>query len=373
MSNKKQRVLEPLITKILHRPTYYVATMVRPDGIPLSRPHSTPIFRKKRDVQSTKSQSRLKNTINWMLLFSEKKTIYSKQAFLNKRGELQHYFTMRLAFITLTLSDAQKHSDAYIKEHMLQPFLYWLTRYYNCTYVWKAEIQNNGNIHFHITVDTFIHWKSVRAKWNSILCKHGYLKINQSGSMDKSDSATQIKSVINENQVAKYFTGYMSKKNEFNPPDHKRKLKKLQLFSIPDGEFTFIKPAERKHYLRCITGRLWGCSESVSNITCFTDELDTHMQKTMTEFDKRNKPINLGEKLIAEKMLEALKIPVQDLELRQMDELSIRKKYDHLRNVYVHRNLKYCHLPAALAHKLATIKSERRFPTQKHFTIESIT
>ena len=56
-----------------------------------------------------------------------------------------------MKFITLTLSDVQAHTDDSIKEHMLQPFLYWLQRYYNCSYVWKAETQINGNIHFHIT------------------------------------------------------------------------------------------------------------------------------------------------------------------------------------------------------------------------------
>src|SRR5213079_1819998 len=98
----------------------------------------TPTFQSKNSIQSRKSYKRLTNAINWMLVFSDKKRVFEKSS-----GKT---FSFRLAFLTLTLSERQKHTDQYIKEHLLQPFLYWLDRSHKASYVWKAESQLNGNI-----------------------------------------------------------------------------------------------------------------------------------------------------------------------------------------------------------------------------------
>src|SRR5712671_16524 len=369
MGSKKPRVFEPLITSIQHQPTYYVHSMVRHDGTPLSHGHTPPTFRKKRDLQSTKSQKRTRNAINWMLLFADKKVVYSKQPYINKKGEEQHYFNYRLGFITLTLSALQAHPDDYIKEHMLQPFLYWLTRYHNSSYVWKCEAQLNGNIHFHIVIDTFIHWRSVRAKWNSIQAKHGYCKVYQDGSNDKGNAATQVKAIRNEQQCSKYIASYMAKKNEFQIEKYDKPFKELPKLSYPDGSITLMKPTERKHYLRFTGGRQWSCSENLSSIRIYTNEVDDFLETTMTEFDKHNNPKNLGEMLITEAIQKSYSMSPELRSMMKMEELDILHRYEHLRRVYVHRNLKYCKLPSSISDKLANIKNTRKFPTQKFFTV----
>ncbi|GAH86291.1 unnamed protein product, partial [marine sediment metagenome] len=42
-------------------------------------------------------------------------------------------------------------------------------------YVWRAEKQENGNIHFHFIVDNFIPWNELRNTWNRIQQNLGYI------------------------------------------------------------------------------------------------------------------------------------------------------------------------------------------------------
>jgi hypothetical protein len=161
---------------------------------------------------SKKAKSNFRQCFNWLMLISNIKTVYNRKE--NK------YFQFRINFITLTLPSIQKHSDNFIKDKMLQPFLRWLSRSHHCnSYIWKAEAQQNGNIHFHITTNKFIHWKSIRSNWNKILSEHGYCKYYQDGTNDKGDSATQIKAVKSLRSIESYMMKYMCK-NE----DDKRKI-----------------------------------------------------------------------------------------------------------------------------------------------------
>jgi len=127
---------------------------------------------------SYKSTTRIRNAMNWMLLFAQEKTVYS----IKKKKA----FKFRISFITLTLSTAQQHSDTYILHKLLFPFLKYLERKHEVTaYIWRAEIQGKrlkqrGErcIHFHITTDKFIHWRQIRNKWNALQCTE-YRKHNR--------------------------------------------------------------------------------------------------------------------------------------------------------------------------------------------------
>ena len=204
LDKARQTTKAPTVMTVSHSPTYSVISFKRADGLKENRKPPC-AFVSKNEIQSIKSMTRLKNAVNWMLLFADKKRVFSKKD--NKS------FYFRLAFITLTLPSAQQHSDDVIKEKCLQPFLLWLSRYYNSLYVWKAESQLNGNIHFHITIDTYVPWKSIRAKWNKLTAKLNYCKVFQDGTNDKGDAATQVKAVLSEKKCANDIGGYMSKKD----------------------------------------------------------------------------------------------------------------------------------------------------------------
>jgi hypothetical protein len=90
-----------------------------------------------------------------------------------------------VTFVTLTLPSQQKHSDNFVKRYMLGEFLEYLQKEHQVKmYIWKAEAQKNGNIHFHIMADSFLdNVTKLRIKkqglinkaWNAICAKYGYL------------------------------------------------------------------------------------------------------------------------------------------------------------------------------------------------------
>ncbi|HSH50178.1 MAG TPA: hypothetical protein VK982_00485, partial [Bacteroidales bacterium] len=79
-------------------------------------------------------------------------------------------------FITLTLSQQQMHTDTYIRRHMLDLFIKNLKNRSDIKYYfWRAETQQNGNIHYHLIVDKYIRYHEIRDIWNRIQKRYGYL------------------------------------------------------------------------------------------------------------------------------------------------------------------------------------------------------
>jgi len=118
---------------------------------------------------STHARKRLSNAIKYILFISSTKQIKGKM-FMKKELNTEIEKTTgkqytngakyKLTFITLTLPSKQAHTDEEIKKVPFANFLQTLRRKYNMKYyIWKAEKQNNGNIHFHIITNSFIHHK----------------------------------------------------------------------------------------------------------------------------------------------------------------------------------------------------------------------
>lgn len=119
-------------------------------------------------VLSQKAKSRMKKCISNMV-----------QAYtVGKYGNKWRFFTrnITLNFVTLTLSAEQIHTDKQIKRVALAKFLQILQDKYGVTsYVWRAEKQKNGNIHFHILINKNIHYTAIRAEWNRCIELLGYV------------------------------------------------------------------------------------------------------------------------------------------------------------------------------------------------------
>lgn len=128
-------------------------------------------LKKKRNnlTLSKASKKKILDSINSMYCLSKpRKVQYKKNKFI---------YNYRCSFITLTLPSPQEHSDKKIKKECLNQFLVELRKYYKIkNYVWKAELQNNGNIHFHIVVDKYVNYLALRWRWNRIVNKLGYVK-----------------------------------------------------------------------------------------------------------------------------------------------------------------------------------------------------
>ena len=114
---------------------------------------------KKKDFSlSYQSRAKLRDSIQLLHELSRPRNV-----FVNPRKRI---FNFRSSFITLTLPAPQEHKDLEIKK-CLNNFLTRIRTVYEVkNYVWKAELQGNENIHFHLIIDQYIPHMAVRYYWN---------------------------------------------------------------------------------------------------------------------------------------------------------------------------------------------------------------
>lgn len=115
------------------------------------------------------AKKRLRRAIELLCMSNKPVRVYNP---VTKR-----YINHRLSFITLTVSQTSNITAQEAYQNLLVHFLQWMRRTKGVTtYVWKAEVQQRGQIHYHITTPSFIHYKEIREKWNNLQSKAGYLK-----------------------------------------------------------------------------------------------------------------------------------------------------------------------------------------------------
>jgi len=152
-------------------------------------------------VLSQKSSKALKTAVNWLEHLSKNQKVYCE--------DLKKDVKFKLNFITLTLPSPQvkgycdlygnyeeiescinhvalvragcgffdwHYDDLFCKKELLNHFLVLLRREFNVhNYIWRAESQKNGNIHFHITLNKYIWLKDLRNLWNRVLSKTNFI------------------------------------------------------------------------------------------------------------------------------------------------------------------------------------------------------
>ena len=238
---------------------------------------------KHRGEVSKKAANRIRSKIEWLVFLSKKRRVTPTAG-----GKS---FTFQVNFITLTLPAVQAHTDNEIKSKCLNQFLTECRQKFGMrNYVWKAELQGNENIHFHITTDTYIHYETIRTIWNRCIGKLGYVREYSSkmqkmsfgdyvnyrrrqGSTDlprlrkaynygqksmwRDPNTTDVKSVKNVRNLAAYLSKYM--------------VKELEKKSTPSGS------SDR---LAAFTGNLWYCSQSLSRLSTYK----THPSGAVIDF-----------------------------------------------------------------------------------------
>lgn len=87
------------------------------------------------------------------------------------------YFFHRLSFITLTVPGDELVSHRKLYEKCLKPFLYYLRqKKHGRRYIWKAELQKRGQLHYHIITPAFVDHRELRKKWNKLLSDAGLMR-----------------------------------------------------------------------------------------------------------------------------------------------------------------------------------------------------
>ena len=154
---------------------------------------------------NAKARSKLRFAINLLVAQAKWKQV--------ENPSTGSFYKFKINFITLTLSAPQKDvNDRIVKSKMLEPFLKNMRNVYGLrSYVWRAERQKNGNIHFHISTDTFIPFDAIRDVWNFQQSKFHFITDFQNKNNSVFPNSTDIHSVKNVKNLASYLVKYMSK------------------------------------------------------------------------------------------------------------------------------------------------------------------
>lgn len=191
-------------------------------------------------------------------------------------------------FLTLTLPMAQAHTDAEINRACLQPFLIRLKRDYEIeNYFWRAEAQENGNLHYHLLIDRYIPKRYLQLAWNMSIEALGYLTkyYEASGSLTPpSTEVHRIKDKVQDKNTGKWRTvdpvdylldyvmdtptpepevtdadGNTEPKPDGDPSAEEKPRKLIGRIRKADGTIeTYIT--------RAISGRVWGMSDTLREI-----------------------------------------------------------------------------------------------------------
>lgn len=165
-------------------------------------------------------------------------------------------FSFKFNFITLTLAETERMLTG--KEghkQLLEPFLLWLRRKHGVKlYIWKAELQQRGQLHYHITTNVFIPYKEIRRKWNELQRDAGLLE------------------------------GFKAKFGHYNPPSTEiRKVQKDKL----TARYLQKEIGKGVQNTESLGGKVWDCSMNIKKTNYFTaDDLTGEYHANLTELVK---------------------------------------------------------------------------------------
>lgn len=224
-----------------------------------------------------------------------------------------------VTFCTLTLPSEQKHDDKFIRRYLLDKFIRILKDKYGVTlYLWVAEAQANGNIHYHILLDKFIENvpKPKYAKvpleltkeWNKLLNTYGYIQayaenmreLHKNGFVFNPKLEKEVytyskktgkyeagKEPIDvEKQFQAYLQGEATNWSQPNTVDiHKLK----DMGSIKGYVCKYLcKNDGSDTSRRKIESRLWGCANELKNIAGYEQPFDDDLQNAILDMQAEN-------------------------------------------------------------------------------------
>lgn len=188
---------------------------------------------------------------------ARRRFMYAIDAFSSVFETLYHYnheslyykfnnksYTRKPIFLTLTIPN-QTLSDKECNRFLLNEFLTIIKKYFPIKlWLWRAEVQNRGALHYHLILDCFLPISFVRKLWFNLLYKN-----KQHGSVDNWEVASRIcwVNVINKIDSIKFY------------------LQKY-LIDIDKRQIERVNKHDKKTVLRAINSREWGCSDLLKDV-----------------------------------------------------------------------------------------------------------
>lgn len=157
---------------------------------------------------TTGAKKRLSKAVTLLIQSSKQRYVYNP--WLNRKMKFH------LNFITLTISSTESLLTANeAHKQLLEPFLLHARRKWKMSkYVWKAELQERGQIHYHITTDVYIDLSALRNKWNELQRNAGLLTEFEKKYGHSNPNSTDIHSVKKIKNIESYLIKYISKSSQ---------------------------------------------------------------------------------------------------------------------------------------------------------------
>lgn len=178
------------------------------------------------------------------------------------KGEMISHTT---SFVTLTLPSEQIHSDQEITKLILGKFLDRCRKLGILqNYVWKAEKQKNGNIHYHILTDSYINKTLIYRLWLLSLERLGYVTRYREKfvGMDLQEYSKQkFNENVKELVINKRF--WKGKKNNWSSPPCFDNVNVSGSTGLENYMSKYISKDNGDYSLN-VKGRVWGCSENLN-------------------------------------------------------------------------------------------------------------
>lgn len=234
------------------------------------------------------------------LSLTSKKEIIKRVKWINEIGAIKNYKTKKgdiiqykSSMITLTLPKKTEIEPAEITKVALNNFITLLRKVSGMNnYVWKLELQKNGNVHYHIITDVEIDFFYIKKIWNNSLNLLGIIddysreqrkikfsdyeqkRINEFKKYKKIGklSPTQVKNEIKR-------TWEIGQKTQWKEPNTVN-VKRIQLdYNIAGYIAKYISKDEKNSELQGKKiGRLWSSSSNLSKIKLIGENIQDILQ-----------------------------------------------------------------------------------------------
>lgn len=193
---------------------------------------------------SLNSQRRFRKAFENLLEIAEWKESTEIRKFQVQPGvyvDRAYKLRFRVNFITLTLPAEQGDStDRDIYNECFRPFLNALRyRYPGISYIWKAEVQKRGALHYHICTDRYVAKDWLNVQWKRHLQKLGFMSRFRAKFGHSNAPCAQVVAARNDADIGAYLGKYLSKKGDERRKvgcklwDCSRNLKAPEIRNVP--------------------------------------------------------------------------------------------------------------------------------------------
>lgn len=267
-SKRKKRMIHESVHTETDKDKEEVKALQEDDGQKL-------IFPSSEAQLSPRTIAKIKKAISWLLFLANDKELVSSY-----HGKTFRY---KVTFVTLTLSARQEHDDNEIKKKCLNQFLIEAKKKWSVmNYVWRAESQVNGNIHFHIITDKFIPWSELRDVWNRMQNKLGYVDRYRDEMRAFHNGGFQVRrDLLASWEYKKQIRAYeQGKKNDWNSPNSTDVHAVWKIKNLPAYMAKYCAKGQK---YRKIEGNVWNLSETLSKLDGATAVMDGGMSSEITK------------------------------------------------------------------------------------------